>query len=66
MAMVKNVKRETFCAICKFYDGDSVQKYDPRSGSMTIENSGKKCLYHKKSVLGTQKACANFDKNPRY
>ena len=64
MSMVINTKKWNYCAMCKYCDGVLIKNYEPRTGVMSVDNSGNKCRYYKKGVSATQKACANFSINP--
>ena len=61
-----NVKKDKKCAMCTFYDQSCVKSYDPRSGKLTVDNSGRKCPVKKISRLASSSVCEQFKRDPKY
>ncbi len=66
MAMVLHTKGKRYCATCQWCDDSCVKNYDPRSGNMTVDNSGSDCSYKNKKVLPSSSACPNYKPNMMY
>lgn len=66
MAMVINVNTSKKCATCQYMDDSCVKDYDPKTGRMTVDNSGSYCGYNKRKMLASANACTNYKRSYMY